>query len=267
MEVDTVENYSGPTTALKKQMLVQWCMSAQFFSDAELQKNLKRLLGDEHQEAAPEIIDQLNSTLEQFSFALRSSMSQTNGERWWALISTNADGISMTASAYTAMELGILRKLIESVFTEPLGNYVIGLHQAVREAAEKGPSSFSRREAQDLVMLFCRDGWLAIDDGRWVTIGQRACIELQQYLEDAYPEFVRTCGLCKEMATTGLMCGGCGAFVHPYCVDRLKLNSTGMPACSECRQYLNDSDAFGPGKSGIPHSVKLDSTQAQAQSP
>ncbi|KAJ2798460.1 hypothetical protein H4R20_004813 [Coemansia guatemalensis] len=263
MDVDTVEDHSGPTTTLEKQMLVQWCMSAQFFSETELQNNIKRILGDGHQGTAMEVIDQLNPTLEKFSLALRSSMSQTSGEQWWALISTNADGISMTASAYTAMELGILRQLIESVFTEPLGNYVIGLHQAVREATEKGPSSFSRREAQDLVMLFCRDGWLAIDDGRWVTIGQRACIELQQYLEDAYPEFVRTCGLCKQMATTGLMCGGCGAFAHPYCVDRLKFNATGAPSCPECRQQLNNSDAFGPGKSGIPHSAKLDSTQAQ----
>ncbi|KAJ2607322.1 hypothetical protein H4S08_004864, partial [Coemansia sp. RSA 1365] len=192
MEIDTVENRSGPTTKLEKQMLVQWCMSAQFFSETVLQDNIKRILGEEHQGTMQEIIDELNSTLDRFSLALRSSMSQTSGERWWALISTNADGISMTASAYSAVELGILRQLIESVFTEPQGNYVIGLHQAVREATEKGPNSFSRREAQDLVMIFCRDGWLEIDDGKWITIGQRACIELQQYLEDAYPEFIRT---------------------------------------------------------------------------
>ncbi|KAJ2646472.1 hypothetical protein IWW40_005389 [Coemansia sp. RSA 1250] len=234
-----------------RQMLVQWCMSAQHFKETELQAAIQRIYG----ESAPPLqdtVDALNSRLTRYALEMRSSMSQTDGDRVWALTNTKADAIATGATPYSPTMLAVLKHLIELVFTDSQGNFAIDLHTAVREATSKGSTNFTRRDAQEAIEVFCKDGWLQNENG-WVVLGQRACIELQAYLKDGFSEYIRTCALCKEMATCGVMCG-CKVFLHPYCADRLReMSKAGLLACPECRQPINSPDAFGPGKPGIPH--------------
>ncbi|KAJ2451134.1 hypothetical protein EV183_003818 [Coemansia sp. RSA 2336] len=232
-------------------MLVQWCMSAQYFKEAELQTAIQRMYGED---ALPlqDTVDALNSRLSRYALELRSSMSQTVGGRVWALTNTKADGIATGATSYSPAMLAVLKHLIELVFTDSQGNFAIDLHTAVREATSKGSTSFTRRDAQEAIEVFCNDGWLQNVNG-WVVLGQRACIELQAYLKDGFSDYIRTCALCNEMATCGVMCS-CKAFIHPYCTDRLSdVSKTGLLVCPACRQPIDSPDAFGPGKPGIPH--------------
>ncbi|KAJ2358545.1 hypothetical protein GGF43_000737 [Coemansia sp. RSA 2618] len=247
----------------ERQMLVQWCMSKQFFSEEKLQETISRIYGDEAP-ALQDAVDAINSRLTRYSLELRSSMSQTSGARMWALINTKADTIATGATSYSPTLLTILKHLIERIFTDRHGNFAVDLHTAVREATDKGPASYLRRDAQEAIDWFCADGWLQSSEG-WVMLGQRACIELQAYLTDAFADYMRMCALCKEMATQGVMCDECNAFIHPYCASRLAETSKAQQlSCPACHQAMVSPRSFGPGKPGIGHNmVKNDATETQ----
>ncbi|KAJ1852103.1 hypothetical protein GGH12_005605 [Coemansia sp. RSA 1822] len=250
-------------SAPERQMIVQWCMSAQFFSEQALQETISRIY-DNEAPALQDTVDAVNLRLTRYSLELRSGMSQTSGERMWALINTKADAIATGATPYSPTLLTILKHLIEQVYTDQHGNFAVDLHTAVREATSKGSTSYSRRDAQEAIDWFCSDGWLQVADG-WVVLGQRSCIELQAYLTDGFAEYMRTCALCKEMATQGVMCDACGAFIHPYCAGRLSETSKAqMLSCPTCHQLMESPSSFGPGKPGIRHNlVKSDASQTQ----
>ncbi|KAJ2310990.1 hypothetical protein H4R23_002065 [Coemansia sp. Cherry 401B] len=250
-----------PSSTCTRQMLVQWCMSARFFNEATLQASISRIYGEDAP-ALQDVVDTVNSRLARYSLELRSSMEQVSGERSWALINTKADAIATSATPYSPVQLTILKHLIERIFTDQRGNFALDLHTAVREATAKGPASFSRKDAQEAIDWFCADGWLQ-STGGWVMLGQRACTELQAYLSDGFANYVRVCALCKEMATQGVVCGACGAFVHPYCADRLSETSKArLLSCPSCRQPMEAPESFGPGKPGVAHNPAKDDTQA-----
>ncbi|KAJ2716568.1 Non-structural maintenance of chromosomes element 1 [Coemansia spiralis] len=132
--------------------------------------------------------------------------------------------------------------MLELITTDD--GYAIDLHRAVREAAAKCPAGHSRRDAEDIIDRLDADGWLAVET-QWVGIGQRACIELQPYLTDAYPDSIRTCCLCKEMATRGVVCAACNEALHPHCAERLASDSAAL-SCPACRQRMDSPEQFGP---------------------
>ncbi|KAJ2771943.1 hypothetical protein IWQ57_001981 [Coemansia nantahalensis] len=237
MDVDEERPASG---AEAQRMLVQWCLSAQYFSEAELHAAAERITGD----AADELqatVESMNGALGPFALALRSGMEQTTGDRRWAVVSTSADPISALGTPYPPATIAVLRHLLELVVTDD--GYAIGLHHAVREAAAKCPAATTRRVAEDIVQRLADDGWLTVES-QWVGVGQRACIELQPYLADAYPDCMKTCCLCKEMATRGIVCAACAEVLHPHCAERLE--SAAALSCPACRQRMANSESFGP---------------------
>ncbi|KAJ2821536.1 hypothetical protein GGI24_004188 [Coemansia furcata] len=239
-------------TAVEQQMLVQWCMAAQLFTESEFRDAVQRTQQstDAEEEIHP-LIEQLNHTLGAFSLELRSCMDQTSGVRMWALANTNADAISMGATPYTASELVTLKTLVEGVFTEPAGNYALSLHDALRLVTRRVGAP-TRAEAETLLARFCGDGWLAMDQG-FVALGARAVIELQSFFSVGFPDYIRLCSLCKEMATKGIVCTECLEPVHPYCADRVAGGK--VLACPACNRHIAQPRKFGPGERGVPHAL------------
>ncbi|KAJ2463795.1 hypothetical protein GGI02_005156 [Coemansia sp. RSA 2322] len=249
-------------SAVAQQMLVQWCMAAQIFSEPAFRQAVGRVgssqaaeTDDEvcRQEEIQPIVEQINSSMAAFSLELRSCMDQTSGERMWSLVNTNADDMFKAATKYTPNELAMLKALVEGIFTDASGNYAMALHDALRLGSSI--TTVSRTEAEALVRRFSRDGWL--DDKRegFVVLGSRAIIELQSVFNLGFGDYVRLCSLCKEMATRGLACSEClEAVVHPYCAERVA-EASGQLTCPACHQRIRQPRRFGPGERGVPHSA------------
>ncbi|KAI9500528.1 hypothetical protein GGI25_001647 [Coemansia spiralis] len=246
---------SAEVGATERKMLIQWCMSSQLFTDTSLRQTIERLYPADSMEDIQAEVDQINSMLSLFSLELRGCMNQTNGERQWAVVNTNADPISIGITPYSAAELNSLKVLIETIFAGADGNYAIDLHAALRTIANLGPSGFTRGNAQEFLSRLCQDGWLDKETfAGYVVLGGRALIELQPYLNGGYGDFVRICSLCKEMATCGVVCNQCQVPVHPYCASQIE-QSVGALSCPKCHQRMTGSLRFGPGEIGVPHSL------------
>ncbi|KAJ2056809.1 hypothetical protein GGI17_006001 [Coemansia sp. S146] len=248
--------------AHEQQMLVQWCMAAQVFAESEFRQAIQRTYCTEEEdtEEIQPVIEQINGSMSAFSLELRSCMDQTSGIRNWALVNTNADAISTGATPYTASELVTLKTLVEGVFTEKMGNYSLSLHEALRMATKRNGTAagtLTRAETESLIRKFCADGWLATDpDGGYVVLGARSIIELQSFFNVGFGDYIRLCSLCKEMATSGIMCMECMEAVHPYCANRLASASGNQLACPACNKHIEQPRKFGPGERGVPHLVE-----------
>ncbi|KAJ1963159.1 hypothetical protein GGI12_002214, partial [Dipsacomyces acuminosporus] len=175
----------------EQRMLVQWCMSSRLFAESALREAIRRIYSIEDDEEGSsdgidiqQTIDVVNSSISLFSLELRSGMDQRTGDRKWAIVNTNADAISTAATPYSPVELGILKALIEGIFTAESGNYALRLHDALRTAAQRGPSGFSRSDSDTLIKRFCGDGWLELVSSQWLVLGMRAAVELQTYFND-----------------------------------------------------------------------------------
>ncbi|KAJ2698527.1 hypothetical protein H4218_003257 [Coemansia sp. IMI 209128] len=239
-------------TDSEQQMLVQWCMSAQVFSDPDLRQAIRRIHSIDDDKGMKEIhpvIEATNASMSPFSLELRSAMDQTSGVRMWALVNTNADPISIGATPYTATELVTLKTLVDGVFTEEQGNYSLSLHDALRLATKRGGT---RAEIESLIRRFTNDGWLALDEG-FVVLGARSIIELQSYFNVGFADYIRLCSLCKEMATSGVVCVECMEAVHPYCANRVTEANGGQLSCPQCNRHIGQPRRFGPGERGVPH--------------
>ncbi|KAJ2335413.1 hypothetical protein GGI00_001374, partial [Coemansia sp. RSA 2681] len=184
----------------QQQMLVQWCMSSQVFSEASFREAVNRIsqmdtdeviavdAGDEGAVVVQlqPVVEQINASMSAFSLELRSCMDQTSGVRMWALVNTNADAIATGATPFSASELSALKTLVEGIFTEPQGNYSLVLHDALRLVSRRNTgatgATLTRAEGESLIRKFSSDGWLATDDsGGYVVLGARSLIELQTF--------------------------------------------------------------------------------------
>ncbi|KAJ2491308.1 hypothetical protein IWW37_002390 [Coemansia sp. RSA 2050] len=251
-------------TEPEQQMLVQWCMSAQVFSEPEFRQTIRRIHcideGKDMEEILP-VVEQINGSMSAFSLELRSAMDQTSGVRMWALVNTNADPISIGATPYTASELIMLKTLVEGVFTEGSGNYSMSFHDALRLATKRGGT---RAEVESLLRRFTGDGWLALDEG-FVVLGARSIIELQSYFNTGFADYIRLCSLCKEMATSGVVCMECQEAVHPYCAGRVAEANGGQLSCPKCNRHIRQPWKFGPGERGVPHALESGALEAKEE--
>ncbi|KAI8317811.1 hypothetical protein GQ54DRAFT_315140, partial [Martensiomyces pterosporus] len=81
----------------EQRMLVQWCMSSRLFGEAALRQAMQRIYAAEDLDMQ-RTIDGVNASISAFSLELRSGMDQRTGDRMWAVVNTNADAISTTAT-------------------------------------------------------------------------------------------------------------------------------------------------------------------------
>ncbi|KAJ2256128.1 hypothetical protein GGI13_001301 [Coemansia sp. RSA 455] len=249
-------------TEHEQQMLVQWCMAAQVFTESEFRQVIQRTYNteEEEMEEIQPVVEQINSSMGAFSLELRSCMDQTTGTRKWALVNTNTDAISTGATPYSASELVTLKTLVVGVFTEKMGNYSLSLHDALRIATKRNGTvagTLTRAETESLIRKFCADGWLATDsDNGYVVLGDRSIIELQSFFNVGFADYIRLCSLCKEMATLGIVCMECMEAVHPYCANRLMSASAGQLSCPACNKHIPQLNKFGPGERGVPHALE-----------
>ncbi|KAJ1939967.1 hypothetical protein GGF37_004181 [Kickxella alabastrina] len=247
---------------IQRCMLVQWCMSAQLFSEAKFRQEIRRIYRDNEVEMQ-EIIESINNSLATYSLELRSIMDQITGERMWALSNTTADSISIAATPYSSNELPILKSLVEEIYTERAGNYALSLHSALKYATEKGPAGFTKTNAEALISRFCQDDWLSRDNSGYIVLGARAAIELRSFLADGFGDYQRQCALCSESATRGIVCPECSAVVHPYCAERIASSVDGNQlSCPGCHQQMVRPRRFGAGEAGVPH--VFEATQADS---
>ncbi|KAJ1729146.1 hypothetical protein LPJ72_005125 [Coemansia sp. Benny D160-2] len=269
----------SPTNGVNRKALIQWCMSSQLFSEALFTEAITRIYKEEAGEAeAAEAaartllaaeVEEINTALSPLSLQLRSCMDQQTGARLWALVNVTADKPFASATPYSAAELGVLKALVELVFTSADGNYAVDLHTAIRAAcsttAAGTPLLATKKEAQEFLNRVNRDGWLGSGPHGECVIGSRALIELQSYLTDGFGDYARFCSLCNEMATCGSVCAQCDQSVHPFCADQI-LKSVGRLSCPKCHQSMADALKFGPGEDGVPHNIiDVSATQQEAQ--
>ena len=195
-----------------------------------------------------------NDAISPFDLSIRSTLSQHDRTRIFALVNTTSDPITQLATTHSADEISFLKRLLDAIFetynTSRQEILAITSMQAVRlhkTPAERhnetqNGSTTQGSEGPGLTMIgaekmlddLVQEGWFEKSKAGFYSLSPRALIELKHYLitnynntdedeemegsEEGRQDKVKLCAACKEIVT--VVCGSmspteeCGRSKH-----------------------------------------------------
>ncbi|KXN72443.1 hypothetical protein CONCODRAFT_16189 [Conidiobolus coronatus NRRL 28638] len=189
----------------------------------------------------PQFLNKINSHLFSLDLEIRKGLNQTNGEIFYHLINLNPDEFSQLATNYSALELGYLKNLIESIITSSHLEFSIKMSSALRDVplhttsalsqqdnqvpqSQSAGSNLTKLERQQLIDRFIQDDWLYTLEGTGLlTVSDRCLNELRDKLINEFEEDIWQCKLCMNLVTQGYLCKSpnCNTYYHHPCLDKL----------------------------------------------
>ena len=179
-----------------------------------------------------------NDAISAFDFSIRSSLSQHDRTRIFALVNTTSDPITQLATTHTADEVAYLKRLLDAMFemhnTPRQEIMAVTSMQAVRlhkadghqrqdaagaangETQTTGTHSLTMASAEKVLKDLVREGWFEKSRAGFFTLSPRALIELKHYLLTTYnvsdedddqeeaderQDRIKLCAACKEIVT------------------------------------------------------------------
>lgn len=79
--------------------------------------------------------------------------------------------------------------------------------------------SLAATDAKQLLQQFVEGDWLAVPEAGYYAIGPRCLLELRQFIEGEYADFVVDCTLCADVVFNGETCvnAQCDTKLHHHC--------------------------------------------------
>ncbi|KAI9826132.1 MAG: hypothetical protein M1832_000581 [Thelocarpon impressellum] len=181
-------------------------------------------------------VNAANNAISPFDFAIRSTLSQHDRTRIYALVNTTSDPLTQLATTYTADEISYIKRLLDAMFEtyNSQRQEVMAIqstaaarllkppteraHETQNGGATQGSSGqgltgmAGERVLKDLV----QQGWFEKSQAGFYTLSPRALMELKYYLLTTYnggeddedqeeaeerQDKVKLCMACKEIVT------------------------------------------------------------------
>ncbi|CAG0881261.1 unnamed protein product [Darwinula stevensoni] len=108
----------------------------------------------------------------------------------------------------------------------------------------------SKADAEKLVQKWVLERYLE-EDETYVYLGVRTLVEMNQYLQDVFPEHIRNCPLCNGLIVYGSTCESCGGLIHCHCLKKFFKGGKEQRMCPNCKHpwTLNEAEKDGPNLS------------------
>ncbi|KAI9785418.1 MAG: hypothetical protein M1816_000433 [Peltula sp. TS41687] len=222
-----------------------------------------------------------NDAISPFDLSIRSTLSQHDRTRIYALVNTTSDPITQLATTHTADEISFLKRLLDAMFetfnTTQQEVMAINSMQAVRLHKPSGGrlnetqngSATQESEGQGLTMVgaekmlkdLVQEGWFEKSTAGFYSLSARALIELEHYLLSTYnvmdedeemdererrQDKVKLCAACKEIVTIGQRCPkkNCPCRIHNICTEGL-FKAQNAKRCPSCKTQWTGADFVG----------------------
>ncbi|KAK7501082.1 hypothetical protein BaRGS_00007567 [Batillaria attramentaria] len=149
-----------------------------------------------------------------FHLDIRKGVSEDDGTNFYCLVNNVENHITKMASDYSSSELDFFKKLVEQIVEN---DGAIGSTAALNIVTQD--KKLTKNDAQDLLLRLENDRWIMQKEGK-VSLSIRSILELDQYIQDVYPDSVKKCNVCKQICLKGQMCEDCGVKIHIHCAIR-----------------------------------------------
>jgi len=160
----------------------------------------------------------INQSIAPFNLEIKKGIQEDDGLSHYCLVNTVETPISRLSSIYSTNELELFKKVIEQILVSEEGK--VGSLAALN-LTEKLDKKMSKEEAEIFFSRLQNDLWIKKDKNGKISLSVRALLELEQYLKECYPDFVKSCGICDKICLLGETCNSCGLKLHLTCASNL----------------------------------------------
>ncbi|CAL1531072.1 unnamed protein product [Lymnaea stagnalis] len=210
---------NGTETQIQMQKFLQTFMSRGILNAKEV-KNLRQEIGV-HAESNDDLIrfvQAANEAIAPFNLEIRKGVQEDDGAHFYCLVNTVETSLTRLSSTYTPNELELFKKLVEKIVDTDDGK--MGSLAAL-SLTDKLDKKMGKEEGQDFFNRLERDKWIKKDTDGKISLSVRSILELEQYLKDMYPEFIKLCNICSKICLLGETCANCGIKLHLKCANNL----------------------------------------------
>jgi len=155
----------------------------------------------------------INEQLKPLSMEIRHGKSEDNGIKYFGLVNTFEDEHSKMATDFSANEISLFKKVLESILMSNDGHVSSMLSINLGSGL---PIKINPTTAEALLANWVNEKWLTEVDGN-ISLGPRTIIELGVYLKKIYTDDIPDCKLCMDIVVKGQTCENCGVRLHLYC--------------------------------------------------
>ncbi len=173
-----------------------------------------------------------NNAISKFDYSIRSTISQHDRTRFYALVNNTSDPLTQLATTRTADEVAFVKRVLDAMFdtynTQRQEVMAITSMQALRlhkpsasdqrrDATQSTQAGLSMDGAERLMGQMVEEGWFEKSRAGFYSLSPRALIELKQYLVATYNssdqdedddeqegnryDKIKFCQACKELVT------------------------------------------------------------------
>ncbi|XP_059172233.1 non-structural maintenance of chromosomes element 1 homolog [Physella acuta] len=175
-----------------------------------------------------------NEAIAPFNLEIKKGIQEDDGANFYCLVNTVETPISRLSSTYTPNELELFKKLIEQIVDTDEGKVGSLAALTLTDRLEK---QMGKEEAQDFFNRLEQDKWIKKNADGKLSLSVRSILELEQYLKDVYPDFIKLCNICSKICLLGQTCSHCGIKLHLRCAQTLFAKQGEVKKCParDCR--------------------------------
>lgn len=248
------------------------------------------LPGDVTQDEFEDYIQCVRDKLTSFDFEIRTSYHQVTRDRIYALVNTTSDALTQMATIHSPDDISYVKRLLDAMFdtnnTPRQEIMAVQAYQARKLAKAPGDvdrrdsgqtgdttqqtqsknASLTQSQAEKVLDSMEQEGWFEKTvvssrkerDVHWYSLTQRALMELQQWLVNAYNEDpegdeeephlkIKFCKACAQIVTAGQRCPNmpCNIRLHNDCVGKMFRAQRDSETCPTCKTEWHDAPVVG----------------------
>ncbi|KAL0616998.1 Non-structural maintenance of chromosomes element 1-like protein [Plecturocebus cupreus] len=202
-----------------------------------------------------DFINNINSVLESLYIEIKRGVTEDDGRPIYALVNLATTSVSKMATDFAENELDLFRKALELIIDSESGfassTNILNLVDQLKGKKMK------KKEAEQVLQKFVQNKWLIEKEGEF-TLHGRAILEMEQYIQEMYPDTVKICNICHSLLIQGQSCETCGIRMHLPCVAKY-FQSNAERRCPHCNDYWPHEipEVFDPEKEREPGILKL----------
>ncbi|XP_028257245.1 non-structural maintenance of chromosomes element 1 homolog [Parambassis ranga] len=182
-----------------------------------------------------DFIEVINSKLQPMFMQIRKGMSEVTGYQHYALVNMAETDITRMSSDYADNELELFRKTMDLIVGSENGT--ASSTDILNSTDSMTTKKLKKSETEHLLSRFVQDNWLSEKRGEY-TLSTRCIIEMEQYIRKMYPDQVKVCYICHNVAFQCQICEKptCGIKIHNPCVARY-FKGRPDPHCPACEEF------------------------------
>lgn len=164
-----------------------------------------------------EFVNTINTKIRPLHLQIKKAINEVTAAQYYGLVNTAESDITRLSSTYSVNELEFFKKITEAIVDADEG--VVSSIDALNLTSQLDKKML-KKDAEELLSQFERDNWLEISRKGEIALSTRAILELDQYIQDQYPNLAVKCNLCHRLCLQGETCKRCDVKLHFNCAAR-----------------------------------------------